>query len=72
MTQLFWVSSILTIILYFQYSYSQTTPTNCAGITTDWLAWGEWSTCTDTCGGCGIYMRTRVCLTSNINCLCQG
>uniref|UniRef100_A0A7E4UNF3 TIL domain-containing protein n=1 Tax=Panagrellus redivivus TaxID=6233 RepID=A0A7E4UNF3_PANRE len=40
--------------------------------TATWHVWSEWSTCTDSCGGCGIYMRTRVCLTTSTACNCEG
>ncbi|VDO94809.1 unnamed protein product [Heligmosomoides polygyrus] len=37
-----------------------------------WLAWSEWSTCSEQCGSCGVHMRTRTCLTTVAKCACEG
>ncbi|ETN84676.1 hypothetical protein NECAME_06775 [Necator americanus] len=37
-----------------------------------WLAWSEWTTCSDACGSCGVHMRTRTCLTTTTECVCPG
>uniref|UniRef100_A0A0N4ZW76 Uncharacterized protein n=1 Tax=Parastrongyloides trichosuri TaxID=131310 RepID=A0A0N4ZW76_PARTI len=53
-------------------SLTQTYNTNCATAETEWLEWSSWGQCTDTCGSCGIHMRTRICLTTNSSCACSG
>nr|CDJ80456.1 Thrombospondin domain containing protein [Haemonchus contortus] len=44
----------------------------CTESDASWLAWSEWSTCSDDCGSCGVHMRTRTCLTTNAQCVCEG
>ncbi|KAK0404848.1 hypothetical protein QR680_017663 [Steinernema hermaphroditum] len=37
-----------------------------------WSAWSEWSHCVGECDKCGSSTRTRRCLSSGMNCPCQG
>ncbi|CEF62982.1 Astacin-like metalloendopeptidase [Strongyloides ratti] len=34
----------------------------------EWSAWGEWSTCSRPCGGCGTRIRVRACYPEHLKC----
>uniref|UniRef100_A0A0K0FCK1 Uncharacterized protein n=1 Tax=Strongyloides venezuelensis TaxID=75913 RepID=A0A0K0FCK1_STRVS len=53
-------------------SSNQIYSTDCGNAQTEWLEWSSWGQCTDSCGSCGIHMRTRICLTTNSTCSCPG
>ncbi|CAI2356434.1 unnamed protein product [Caenorhabditis sp. 36 PRJEB53466] len=44
------------------------TPTTVAPETASWSGWGEWSVCSQPCGGCGTRTRVRACYGGNQEC----
>ncbi|WKX97150.1 hypothetical protein Q1695_013091 [Nippostrongylus brasiliensis] len=51
---------------------TNSTTISCSEKDASWLAWSEWTTCSDNCGSCGVHMRTRTCLTTVAACICDG
>uniref|UniRef100_A0A0N5B651 Thrombospondin n=1 Tax=Strongyloides papillosus TaxID=174720 RepID=A0A0N5B651_STREA len=63
-------STIPTTTLTSTTSNIITTTDKCSN--TAWNDWLEWSTCTDTCGMCGVRQRFRTCNKSDPTCSCIG
>uniref|UniRef100_A0A8R1HPU0 Zinc metalloproteinase n=1 Tax=Caenorhabditis japonica TaxID=281687 RepID=A0A8R1HPU0_CAEJA len=49
-------------------AFTRPTPTTYAPDTASWSDWGEWSVCSQPCGGCGTRTRVRACYGGNQKC----
>ncbi|KAL6735917.1 hypothetical protein Aduo_006316 [Ancylostoma duodenale] len=66
------VPAVTTTVIILPPEAAPTTTAACTEKDASWLAWSEWSTCSDECGSCGVHMRTRTCLTMVAGCTCPG